>query len=147
MIVFVHGHHRHIAVKIAVDSQANIRSNETASYNRKIAVRVRGAVLELVHCLRLGGGGLDVVVQVPAIVFVDEEERSHKFAVYILGSAIRTGHTLLGDDDGANQSGVGVVTLEVGGVIGPDDRTAVVVPWAGTLRHFPDVGLGPARGN
>src|SRR5258708_3613236 len=104
MIVFVHGHHRHIAVKIAVDSQANIRSNETASYNRK-------------------------------------------FAVYILGSAISPGHALLGDDDGANQSSVGVVTFEIVGVIEPDDRTGVVGPWAGALRHFPDVGVGRARGD
>ena len=91
--------------------------------------------------------GLNIVVEVPTVVFVDDEVGRDKFAVNILGSTIGTSHALLGNDDGSNESGVGVMTFEIVGVIEPHDRTGVVGPWAGTLRHFPDVGVGRARGD
>src|SRR5438034_11828389 len=130
MVALVHGHHGHVAVKIAIDSQTNIRGNETASDNGKIAIRIAGVAIKLVHRLRLCGVGLNVMVEIPAVVFVDEEERSHELAVNILGSAIGTSHTLLGDDDGSNQPSICVMTFKIMRVIEPNDRTGVVGPWA-----------------
>ena len=87
------------------------------------------------------------MIEVPAVVFVDEEECSHELAVNILWGAIGTSHAFLGDDDGSNESGVGVVTFEIVRVIKPNNRAGIVGPWAGTLRHFPDVGVGRSRGD
>src|SRR6266849_3486688 len=142
MLALMHGHHRHIAEKIAVHGRTNIRRNEPTSDDGKIAVSIRRAVFELVHGLRLGGVSLDVMVQIPTVVFVDDEERSHKLAVNILGSSIGAGHTFTGDDNRADESGVGIVTFEVVGMIEPDNGTGIVGSWSGALRHFPDIGVG-----
>src|SRR5437870_1573064 len=84
------------------------------------------------------------MVQIPTVVFVDDEERSHKLAVNILGSSIGAGHTFAGDDNRADESGVGIVTFEVVGMIEPDDGTGIVGSWSRTLGHFPAVGMSPA---
>ena len=73
MVALAHGHHRHIAVKITIDSQTNVRGNETAPDNGKIAICIAWASVELLHCFGLSGVGLDIVVEVPAIVFVNQE--------------------------------------------------------------------------
>src|SRR5207247_7462213 len=132
MVALVHGHHRHVAVKIAIDSQTNIRGNETASDNGKIAIRIAGVAIELVHGLRLGGVGLNIVVEVPTVVFVDDEVGRDKFAVNILGSTIGTSHALLGNDDGSNESCVGVMSFVIVVVIQPLDRSRGVLHWGGT---------------
>src|SRR5579864_9001882 len=113
VIALVHGHYWHIAEKIAVDSRTNIRRYKATADDRKIPISIRWTVFELVHRLRLGGVGLDVVVQIPAIVLVDDEERSHKLAVNVLGSTVRASHTLPRDNNRADQSSVGIVTFEV----------------------------------
>src|SRR5207302_4908652 len=102
MLALMHGHHRHIAEKIAVHGRANIRRNEATSDDGKIAVSIRRTVLQLVHRLGLGGMSLDVVVEIPTVVFVDDEKRSDKLAVNILRSSIGTGHTFAGDEDRAD---------------------------------------------
>src|SRR5260370_6163231 len=114
MLALMHGHHRHVAEKIAVHGRTNIRRNEPTSDDGEIAFSVRRTALKLVHGLRLGGMSLDVVVEIPTVVFVDDEKRSDKLAVNILGSSIGTGHTFAGDDDRADQSGVSIVDFEDG---------------------------------
>src|SRR5438552_3889 len=122
MIALVHGHHRHVAVQIAINGETNIRGDETASNDGEIAICIAGVAIEFVHGLRLGGVGLNVVVEIPTVVFVDDEIGRHKFAVNILRSTIGTSHALLGDDDGSNESGVSIMTLEIMRVIKPNNR-------------------------
>ena len=99
VIAFVHSHHRHVAEQIAVDGGANVRRNEPATDNREISVGIAGAAVQLLNRLRLGGVGFNVVVQIPAVVLVDDEERGHELAVNIFGRSVGTCHAFLGDDD------------------------------------------------
>src|SRR5258708_16596710 len=78
MLALMHGHHRHVAEKIAVHGRTNIRRNEPTSDDGEIAFSVRRTVLKLVHGLRLGGISLDVVLDIPTFVFFVYKKRSAK---------------------------------------------------------------------
>ena len=68
----------------------------------KIAVGVDGGGLELVYGLRLGSVGLDIVVEKPTVVFVNQEVSGHKLAVNVVGSSIRASHAFAGHNEGAD---------------------------------------------
>src|SRR5438445_13391922 len=84
MLALMHGHHRHIAEKIAVHGRANIRRNEATSDDGKIAVSIRRTVLQLVHRLGLGGMRLAVQFAIPTVVFVYDQKPSDKIPVDFL---------------------------------------------------------------
>ena len=75
----------------------------------------------LVHALGILGEGLDVVVEVPARVFVEDQEKTDELTVHILGVAFRAGHASRGNDDRPDQAAGYVALLVSMRVIEPHD--------------------------
>ena len=63
------------------------------------ALGIGGAGIELVHAFGITRVRLDVVIQIPAVVFVDKKVCGHEFPIHILGRSIGTRHPLARDDD------------------------------------------------
>src|SRR5579872_2588597 len=77
--------------------------------------------------------------------FVEDHERCYELAIHVLGRAVGLSHSFGGDDDWANQTGVGLRTLIDVRVIPPHDRTQLTGARSATGVSEPVVGKIPIR--
>ena len=121
VLTFFHRHHRPGAVDVAIDGGAEVLRGKAGSEEREHSIAVDGLAFILVHALRIRGERLDVVVEVPAHVLVEDQEKTDKFTVHILGAAIGAGHASRGNDDRPDQAAGYVALLVNVRVIEPHD--------------------------
>ena len=98
---------------------------------------------QFVHSLGIGSVGLDIVVEIPTGVLVENHVEIDELAIHIFRLAIGPGHAARGDDDGADQTALHAPHSRASGRARPAnwDRRAR----ARALRHLPGVDVGLSR--
>src|SRR6202051_3494725 len=80
VVAFFHAGHRHVRKLVAVDRPTKIRGAETGTKEQiEIAFGIDGDDVDLVELLWLRREPLDVVVDEPALVFIEFHEEGDEF--------------------------------------------------------------------
>src|SRR5262249_28592705 len=95
--------------------------------------------------LGIAGVSVNVVLQVPASVFVVDHEQADEFAVHVLGTPVRQGHSFAGDQDHADEAALYIFRLVGMGVVEPHHGAGIAGPGPGTLWDLPDISVGATR--
>src|SRR6267378_560456 len=82
---FFHGHHREIGVLEAVDGGSEIGEGETGTEKVVIAQMICGRVFQLLDMRGIAGVSVNVVLQIPTGIFIDDHEQGDEFAVNVGG--------------------------------------------------------------
>ncbi len=142
VIVFVHHHHGHVAVNVSVDGPLDISVGKArAGDGAEDPGCGDGLEFVPVELGGIGNVGLDVVVEIPALVFVEGDEDGDELLVHVLGMTVGPGHAAAGDDDAAEQSRGHVAQLVAVGVVEPEERAWIVGAGSGAIGDGPDVGV------
>src|SRR5262249_52948605 len=117
-VVFLHGHHGRVAVDVSVDGPLDVGAAE-AGFGDGAGNSGGGENAEfgLLDSLGIGGVIANVVVEIPAFVFVDRDIHGNEFTVDVFGRAVWTGHAAARDHEAAEQSGGNVAQLIAVGVV------------------------------
>src|ERR1039457_410171 len=147
-IAFLHGHQGHVAIDVSVDGPLDVGGRKARGGDGTGDSGCRGhAEFFTLDALGVGGVVADVVIQVPALVFVDGDIHVHKFVVHIFGPAVGKRHALPRDDEPAEQTGSYIAQFIAMRMVEPEDRAWIVWSGAGTLGNLPGVGMGGAGCN
>ena len=86
-----HGHHGHIAVDISVDRPLDVGIGKSAAGDRaENSCRGNGLDFVTIELVWIGNMGLDVVIETPALVFIDGNEHGDKRPLDILWAAVES---------------------------------------------------------
>src|SRR5208282_2278927 len=144
VLATLHGHHGPVAVDVAVDRPLDGGIAEAAAGKEVVAGAIHRRDVVSLYSFWIGGVGLDVVVEIPALALVVSHEQGHEFAIHVFGRAIGASHAAARDHQGADEPGIDVLGLLDMGMVEPDHGTGICRPRTGTIDDFPGVEMSLA---